>query len=147
MSTCIVLPDGRMRWASNWAYDSVIWGIADQLDRHPEGGGLAAWLRDQACFEQGPGIGTVDIRELTPRNQQLFRWGARLAFRRAILDGPAGWHDLTRFPAWLAGFQRLLRMWKAVDRREPPGLLGELQAVRDPTGVRSGPGWDGPGAG
>jgi hypothetical protein len=147
MSTCIVLPDGRIWWASNWAYDSAIWRIADQLDHHPEGVELAAWLRGQTCYEQGPGIGAVDVRELTPRNQQLFRWGARQAFRRAILDGPAGWHDPTRFPAWLAGFQRLLRVWNAVDRREPPGLLGEPKAIVDPTGARSGPGWDGPGAG
>ncbi len=33
MTAFIALGDGRSWWAANWAYDAVIEGIADVLDR------------------------------------------------------------------------------------------------------------------
>ena len=143
MSTLITLPDGRSWWAANWAYDAVIRRIADQLERLPYEGELASWLRRQTCEEMGPGIGYVDVRELTPRNQLLFRQAAQQAFRHAILEGAVGWHDPSFFAGWLQGFRRLLRMWKAVDRGEPPGMLGDSPERLEPSGLRSGPGWEG----
>src|SRR5688572_7160386 len=108
MSAYIALPDGRSWWAANWAYDAVIRRVADELDRMPAGGELAAWLRGQTCDELGPGLGFVDVRELSPPDRALFREAARRAFRRAILEGAANWHDPTFYPGWLNGFRRLL---------------------------------------
>ena len=45
MSTCIELRDGQVWWAANWAYDSVILRIPDQLDGSDAERELAALLR------------------------------------------------------------------------------------------------------
>ncbi len=142
MSAFIALPDGRSWWAANWAYDAVVERIADQLNGAEEELRLADWLRQQTCWVHGPGLGSVDVRELTPRNQQLFRAAAQRAFRQATLDGSVGWHDPSFFPGWLTGFRRLLRMWKAIDRGEPMGRLGDSSQPMEPSGLRVGPGWE-----
>ena len=141
MSAFIALEDGRTWWAANWAYDAVIEGIADRLDRTDAERELAAWLRQQTCVECGPGLGSVDVRELSPASRRAVREAAQRAFRSAALEGAAGWHDPSFFPGWLAGFRRLLRMWKAIDRGEPAGQLGDSPARREPSGRQVGPGW------
>ncbi len=108
MTAFIALDDGRSWWAANWAYDAVIEGIADVLDRAEQE--LAAWLRQQTCTECGPGLGSVDVRELSPANRRPFRAAAQQAFRAAALAGGLGWHDPSFFPGWLAWFRLLLRM-------------------------------------
>ena len=142
MSAFIALDDGRSWWAANWAYDAVIDEIANQLNGTDAERVMAAWLREQTCFVNGPGLGSVDVRELTSQNQQLFRAAAKRAFRLAVLSGPAGWHDPSFFPGWLTVFRRLLRMWKAIDRGEPPGQLNDSRECMEPSGRKAGPGWE-----
>jgi hypothetical protein len=142
MSAFIALDDGRSWWAPNWAYDSVIEKIAIQLDSTEPERALASWLREQTCIVNGPGLGSVDVRELTPQNRHLFRVAAQKAFRVAVKSGAAGWHDPSFFPGWLAGFRRLLRMWKAIDREEPPGQLNDAAECMELSSNKVGPGWE-----
>lgn len=119
MSTFISFPDGRLWWAANWVYDTIVERIADDLVCGPAEEALASWLRGRLCTVQGPGVGCVDLRELSEEDRRLFRAAAQSALRQAILSGPIGWHDPSFFPVWLKKFRQLLRMWKAADRREP----------------------------
>lgn len=149
MSAFIALDDGRSWWAANWAYDAVVNCIASELNRTEAERELAAWLREQTCWECGPGLGSVDVRELSPEScrafreaaQRAFREAAQRAFRSAVLEGAAGWHDPSFFSAWLAEFRRLLRMWKAIDRSEPAGQLGDCPKCMERSGRQVGPGW------
>jgi hypothetical protein len=143
MSAFIALDDGRSWWAANWAYDSVIEKIANQLHTTEAERALASWLREQTCIVNGPGLGSVDVRELTAANRQMFRLAAQRAFCLAVRAGSAGWHDPSYFPGWIAGFRRLLRMWKAIDRGEPPGKHDDSHACMKLTGKQVGPGWEG----
>ena len=141
MSAFIALDDGRSWWAANWAYDAVIEAIANELEHNESGQELAAWLRQQSCLECGPGLGSVDVRELSPKSQIDFREAAQLAYRSSVLSDGAGWYDASFFPNWLAQFKRLLRMWKAIDRGEPPGQLGDSPHLMESSGRQVGPGW------
>jgi len=141
VSAFIALDDGRSWWAANWAYDAVIERIATELTRTEAERALAVWLCEQTCRECGPGLGSVDVRELSAADRGAFREAAQRAFRSAVQAGAAGWNDPSFFPAWLAGFRRLLRMWKAIDRGEPAGQLGDPPEYMEPNGRQVGPGW------
>lgn len=142
MSAYIALDDGRSWWAANWAYDAVIEGIASELDRNEPERKLADWVRHQTCRNCGPGLGSIDVRELSPASRSAFRGAAQRAFRSAIFEGPAGWNDPSFYPGWLSRFRRLLRMWKAIDRGESPDQLSDSLECMEPTGRKLGPGWD-----
>jgi hypothetical protein len=79
MSTFITLQDGRLLLERNWVYDAILRAVARELRNDDEGRALAEWLLAQQCFEQGPGIGYLDLRELTPSNQPLIIESLRLA--------------------------------------------------------------------
>jgi hypothetical protein len=138
VSTFIDLDDGRTWRAANWAYDAVVEAIADELNGTDSERELAAWLRSQTCAERGPGLGAVDVRELSPPCRLAFRQAARRAVERAARSGGTGWHDPSFFPGWLDRFRELLRMWEAIDRGEP--VRGAAECA-PPTGRRVGPGW------
>ena len=143
MGGYIALPDGRSWWAANWVYDGLVTRLATELDRSAEGQELAAWVRTRTSEEMGgPGLGYIDVRELTLANQSLFRRAAQQSFRREKLAGPGPRSDPEFFASFLNQFRRLLRMWKAVDRREPLGKLGDSPEPMEPSGERSGPGWE-----
>jgi len=142
MSAFIALDDGRSWWAANWAYDSLIEKVVDQLNGTDAERELADWLRERTCRVNGPGLGFVDVRELTAQNRLLFRLAAQRAFRSAVLSGSVGWHEPTFFPDWLARFRQLLRMWKAIDRGEPPEQLNDSHECMKPSGKKNGPGWE-----
>jgi hypothetical protein len=135
----IDLDDGRTWRAANWAYDAVVEAIAGVLNRTELERELAAWLRSQTCRVCGPGLGSVDVRELSPACRAAFREAAGRAYRTAESAGGEGWHDPTFFPGWLVKFKELLRMWEAIDRGEPPAIGGQCA---EPTGRRVGPGWE-----
>jgi hypothetical protein len=69
MGGFIILEDGRAYTANNWSYDAVVERIARALPETDAGRALSDWPMDQRCVVQGPGLGSVDFRELTPGNQ------------------------------------------------------------------------------
>lgn len=141
MGGFIVLEDGRAHSPASWAYDAIIEAVACELDKTQDGRPLAEWLRQQTCEICGPGLGSVDIRELTPDNHRYFRNAAERAFAHSESTGPQGWHDPALFPGWLEGFRKLIEMWRSIDRGEPPEVLNGLAAPLKPTHKKSGPGW------
>jgi hypothetical protein len=144
----IILQDGRAYAAASWAYDAVVERIADALPPSAAGQALAVWLREQTCLVRGPGMGRVDLRELTVENQRLFGRAAQRAFTRALLGGPAGWGDPSFYPGWMRRFRDLTRMMRCVRRREPPEAFNpHMRGLIPPTGERAGPGWNVPTAG
>ncbi len=143
MSTFITLGDGRSWLERDWVYDAILRAVARELPNNDEGRALAAWLLEQQCFEQGPGIGYLDLRELTPTNQRLIIECLRLALGRARSEGPLGWNDPSAFSAWLRSFDFLLRLVESVEHGEPPEALSDpnVNGLMPPTGERHGPGW------
>ena len=120
MTTTIVLDDGRVWGHQNWAFDSAIEAIAAVIGRDPSGHELSAWLLEQRCAIQGPGIGYIDTRELTPDNRARFRAAIPVAFAEVRARGGAHWHDPSSFLAWVDSFERLLQMVESIARGEPP---------------------------
>jgi hypothetical protein len=133
MSTTIELADGRVLAVSNGAFDAILEHAARHLDsgRVP---GLSQWLLEQRCIVQGPGIGYLDVRELSPAAAAEFR-AACMASHEATaneVDGSGWWSHLTL----------LIRMWESIDRNEPPeALTSPYWLMTPPSGARKGPGW------
>ena len=100
MSACIVLSDGRTWFAANWAYDAAIRYIAFELPETPEGGELKNWLVLQTCEECGPGVGSVDLRELSPDDCMRFEQATHRAVVTSREIGPVGWHEPSFFEPW-----------------------------------------------
>lgn len=142
VSAFFILSDGRAWSRANWAYDSVLDAIAAILTRDESGRALASWLLEQRCQVQGPGVGTVDMRELTDENQRRIVLAVPQALEMARTRGPTHWHDPSFFPQWLGSFEVLVQMLESVQRGEPPEALNpHLRGVVPPSGTRSGPGW------
>src|SRR5437660_3479055 len=140
----IVLQDGRAYAGSSWGYDTTIKAIASVLFERKQSQALAEWLIKQRSVIVGMGMGNVDVRELTPRNRELFLDAAREAFKRAEAQGSAGWYDPRAFPGWLDRFRDLITMLDSIERGEPPSAFNpHMRAACEPTGEHSGPGWDG----
>lgn len=139
MAGFIIIDDGRGIAPARWGYDCIVEAIAEALPNDPDGESLKSWMLDQRCAIHG--YGTVDVRGLTLRNQDLFWKAARRAFARAKLEGAVGWHDPSFFPGWLRIFQNLLRMHKLYLRGQPCNpYFRELM----PFGGYDGPGWEPP---
>ena len=145
MAGFIVLNDGRAWAAANWAYDAAVRSIARALRSGSEANALGAWLLDQTCETQGAGLGHIDIRELTPKNQSMLV----AAIRRAVADhsepAKTDFADADIYPAWLDRFAVLVPMIESLERGEPPMALNpHMDDVIPATGRRSGPGWEVP---
>jgi hypothetical protein len=143
MAGFIVLDDGRGIAPASWAYDAVVLSVIEDLSHSEEERQLAAWLQERLCEVCGSVLGYVDVRELTPANQKLFRHAAERALARQQREGPVGWSDPSFFPAWLSRFERLIQMWQSIDRGEAPSALNDLRSATEPSGKKSGPGWQG----
>lgn len=142
MSASITLDDGRTYWGSNWAFDAVIRAIAAVLPGTPQGRALRDWLLDQQCRVQGPGIGCVDTRELTPDNRRLFAKAIEDAFNAQRRQGPIGWHDPKAWDVWLAHFSDLVKMVESIRRGEQPEAFNpHSKGVMPATNKHAGPGW------
>jgi hypothetical protein len=112
MSTHLTLEDGRVLGATNGA----------------------EWLLEQRCEVLGPGIGYLDVRELSPRAAREFRE----AFTAACRAG-----DFTKSPELLrAEFSLLFDMWESIARGESPETLTSPHwLMMASSGARRGPGW------
>ena len=145
MSGFIVLMDGRAWAGANWAYDAAIRVIAHALSDSKDGAILAAWLLEQTSEAQGPGLGGVDLRELTVSNQALFIHAARQAFIDLQSQDGRNWHDPAAFSSWRERFAILPRLIESIERGEPASTFNpHMSDVIRPTGNKSGPGWDNP---
>jgi hypothetical protein len=130
----LVLPDGRC-FARRWfAYDTVIRVVANQLALDPSADALHHWLVEQlpghedeeeigygAWVRQADGeviVRHLDLRRMTPKNQQLFC----TAVRSVIL--PADAKD------WLSScLNDLADMVIRYERGEPPLSRSDWQEV------------------
>lgn len=142
MGGFIILEDGRGCAPASWAYDAIVRSVVDELVRTDEERRLGQWLQEQLCEVLGPGMGFVDVRELSPLNRRIFREACQRAFLTEESKGSAGWFDPSAFPVWLERFRKLIKMWESIDRGEPPAALTDLREPDPPRGRKSGPGWD-----
>lgn len=127
---------------ANWTYDAALDAIAEALHNDEDGRALATWLLEQRCQVQGPGVGTVDLRELTNDNRRRIVEAMPRALEMVRQRGPRHWHDPSLFPQWLSSFELLVRMIASVERGESPETLNPgMSELIPPTGMRSGPGW------
>ena len=107
MAGFITLEDGRAWSGANWAYDAVLGAIVDALNAQGDRD-LATWLLQRTS--QGPGVGTVDLREIAPADRTRFRVAVRAALAHVESTGPAGWNTPEFFPSWLEKFRVLAKM-------------------------------------
>jgi hypothetical protein len=135
----IVLDDGRAYGRAGWAYRATIEAIADALPDTEQGSTLAEWLTNPRTLEIYP---TVDVRELTPANRELFLAAAERAFDLERQRGPLGWANPEFRESWLKAFAELVQMIHCVRRGEPPKEYNPHMTDTLPaTGEHSGPGW------
>lgn len=135
MSGFIILNDGRAWTASNGAFDAVIEALAEELQRYNSGNDLAIWLLEQRSGVKGPGLGSIDIRELTQPNQQLLLNAIEQIADAAELPKP--------LDSWSAKVRLLARMVASYRRGEPPMALNpDMKDIVPSTGKHSGPGWE-----
>src|SRR5688572_20604712 len=79
---------------------------AEELERNSSSlDGLASWLLEQRTEIQGPGVGYLDTRELSPRAAEEFQSACMAAFARLSSGAP---------PPWLEKFGELLAMWTSI---------------------------------
>ena len=127
MTTEIVLNDGRVVITSNGIYDTLIEGIVSIIEGEKPRGPLGAWLLDQRCEVQGPGVGYLDLRELAPSVRKEVERALPLALERldpSIDEAVAESIQL---------LQTMLAQSEVVDPRVRNGVI-------PPTGMRKGPG-------
>jgi hypothetical protein len=142
MGGFITLEDGRSYAAANWTYDQTIEVISDALAENEDSRPLADWLLDQRCIVQGPGLGSVDVRELAPKFQQMFLHAIPDAYERARNRGPAGWHQPEAWAGWINRFLDLVKMLESINRGEPASQFNpHMKDVIPPSGAKKGPGW------
>ena len=136
MSTYITLEDGRTLVTSNGIFDNILERTVKELERRTDGlDGLREWLLDQRCVVLGPGIGALDLRELSPRACSEFRSACISAYDKARLEA-------SPMP-WLDHFALLIKMWISMEKGEPPEALTSPHWLIHPCGgERRGPGWE-----
>jgi len=128
VSTFLVLSDGRAWITSNGIYDTLIESIVEGLVAENGPGPLAAWLLEQRCLVQGPGVGYLDLRELAPPGRQEVERALRPALAR-LAQSPN-----QMVATSVAVLEAMLTRPDAVD---PNVRGGRLPA----TDCRKGPGW------
>jgi len=135
MSGFIILNDGRAWTASDRAFDAIMEALAETILDSGTGNALASWLLDQRSLLKGPGMGSVDLRELTPANQERL-----LATIEFVCNVPKLTENLS---AWSDKVHLLVRMVEAFKQGEPPMLLNpDMKDLVPPTRRRAGPGWE-----
>jgi len=135
VTTSVTLEDGRILGATNGAFDTLMALVAAELERRPGAlPGLSEWLLNQRCVVQGPGVGYLDMRDLSPTAVHEFK----AAFASGLDKTPP-----SEIPDPLrATFELLLRMWESIQRGEPPEALTSDHWKMAPwNGERRGPGW------
>jgi hypothetical protein len=119
------------------------WKLSPALKR--AGCGLLAdWLLEQRCSVQGMGLGSVDVRDLTPRNQELFLRAVVDAYRIQQEKGPVGCSS-EFWPSWIERFGDLVKMIECIKKGEPPSQFNpHMSDAIPPRHGKAGPGWDEP---
>ena len=116
--------------------------IADSLPVNGDAADFKEWLLDQRNCICGPGLGSVDVRELTPANQSLFWNAVSDAVRRCEAEGGDGWHEPQFFSSWMDMFSNLLALRASYLRGDDPDMFNPYtRSVIPPTNNKSGPGW------
>ncbi|MGB7284918.1 MAG: hypothetical protein WBE13_21840 [Candidatus Acidiferrum sp.] len=148
----LVLADGRC-FAIRWHYyDLTMRAIAEQLNHMPNAEALRDWFvsllpgpNDEGELGYGAWFRTVDqqvvekyldVRKLTPENQQLFHQAALSAGKRAELPETASWDSLL-----VQSLRHLRDLVERADRGEPPLSRSDWVIVKPYMGKRTGPGW------
>src|SRR6266446_10320091 len=95
MATNITLEDGRILGTSNGVFDALLERAAKELESRTDAvDGLREWLLDQRCEVRGPGVGYLDLRELSPRASSQFKSACISAYDAMRLESsPALWLD------------------------------------------------------
>ena len=136
MVTHITLEDGRVLATKDWVFDAIIECVANELDSRTDAvEGLRQWLLDQRCEVQGPGVGYLDLREISPQACSQFKFACLSAYDAMKLEcNPV---------LWLGQFSLLINMWISMDKEEPPEALTSRHWMMAPwSGERRGPGWE-----
>lgn len=134
MSGFIVLNDGRAWSSSNEGFDAVITSLAEYIKAVANDLELYSWLLEQRSIVLGPGLGGLDLRELTPRNQELILDAVENVCGGIDLEG-----DLIH---WEKSVRLLAAMVRSYKNGEPPSALNpQMKDVLPSTNKRSGPGW------
>lgn len=153
-SGSLFLADGRC-FAVRWVYyDKTMRAIAEELSRLPNAEALRDWflkLLPGPDDEEELGYGawfrkadqqvvskSLDLRELTAKNQQLFQEAAKRAGRRAASPEAANWDRL-----FVDSLRYLTELIERTERGEPPLAGTGASTLKPPSGKRTGPGWEG----
>jgi hypothetical protein len=116
MVTHITLEDGRVLGTSNGVFDCLLELAAKELGRRTDAvDGLQEWLLDQRCEVCGPGVGYLDLRELSPRASSQFKGACISAYYAMRLE--------IRPVIWLDQLSLLVNMWISIEEGEPPEAL------------------------
>ena len=136
MTTHITLEDGRILGTSNGVFDALLECVARELAGRTDAvDGLREWLLDQRCEVRGPGIGYLDLRELSPRASSQFESACISAYDAMRLESSP--------VLWLDQLSLLINMWASMERGEPPeALTSPHWLIAPPNGDRRGPGWE-----
>jgi hypothetical protein len=135
MTTHITLEDGRVLGTSNSRFDAILESAAKELERRNDSvDGLREWLLDRRCEVQGPGVGYLDLRELSPV--------ASSQFKGACLSAYDAMKAQTASKPLIEELSLLIDMWKSMEKGEPPEALTSPHYLIAPCGgERRGPGW------
>jgi hypothetical protein len=136
MTTCITLEDGRILGTSNFVFDDILERAAKELESRTDAvDGLREWLLDQRCNVRGPGVGYLNLRELSPRASSQFKSACISAYDAMRLESSP--------VPWLDQFAFLINMWISMEKGEPPEALTSPHWLMSPcSGDRLGPGWE-----
>jgi hypothetical protein len=147
----IILNDGRC-WSRRWTvYDFLLELVIRELNVSEEPREFSEWLQGNIPGSQDVEMGwafiradtgenivrSLDLRELTPANQQMFWTALQSAIRKMILAGD------DRYEGMIFQMKRMLRMRRLAAVGDHPDNLSDLRKglVMEPTGKRVGPGW------
>src|SRR5262245_64161579 len=104
MTTYITLEDGRILGTSNGVFDALLECAAKELERRTDVvDGLREWLLHQRCEVKGPGVGYLDLRELSPRASSQFKSACISAYDSMRLESSS--------VLWLDQLSLLINMW------------------------------------
>ena len=123
MAGFIILQDGRAWAPSSAAYDALIDALAEVLTGPDGDRALASWLAERTCRKLGPGMGYVDVRDLTACHRELLYRAIRSIPTRAKLTAST-WSESMR-----ARYQRLRDLLDSMERGEPADTLNDLSGT------------------
>ncbi|UUC44568.1 hypothetical protein [Flavobacterium cerinum] len=153
MASCfITFKDGRC-YSRRWTiYDAILHIAIQELERIPGGMPLSEWLKLQIPVEEAEHQSDacygfynsridewknreLDVRSLTPENQELFWEAIRNGRIRLVEEGEA------YSPLNIDYFDEFYTMYELAEKGEPPMDYNHLIIVAEPCKEKNGPGW------